>query len=163
MAGAQLSLAEALRRVGWNPRQLGTAVNVWLMAHGKPDLRIDPTAPYAWINKGFCPRPPIPSVVAMVVSEELGRPVRAADLWPGRIDQTVPSLSAADDVDGYRSVDEVIAALGDLADAGRTGQQHVLGATGADLTAAVLDACGWPCVGPVTARAMSEFSRPRWM
>jgi tetratricopeptide (TPR) repeat protein len=139
MAAGQLSLAEALRRVGWNPRQLGTAVNVWLMAHGKPDLRIDPTAPYAWVNKGFCPRTPIPSVVATVMSEELGRPVSAADLWPGRIDEPVPSLSAADDLDGYRSVDEAMGALGDLADAGRSGQQHVLGATGADLTAAVLD------------------------
>jgi len=46
MAAAQLSLAEALRRAGWNPRQPGVAINVWLTAHGKSNLRIDSAPKY---------------------------------------------------------------------------------------------------------------------
>jgi len=66
------------------PRQLVLAINARLSAQGRDRLRLDLTAGYSWVGKGFVPRAPVPDIAAAALSERLGYPVTAADLWPGR-------------------------------------------------------------------------------
>jgi len=139
MIATPVPLADALRRAGWGPRQLACAINVWLSAHGKPQARIDPTAPYAWVRRGYRPRTPIPWVAATVLSDELGELVTVEQLWPGRGDGTGRAVSAAHGLDQVHTMDETVQALADLAATGPSGHSTVVGANGADLTAAVLD------------------------
>src|SRR5215813_482386 len=130
MPAPPASLAEALHHVGWNPRQLAVAINAWLVERGKSHLRIDPTAPYSWRSKGFCPRPPIPAVAATVLSAELGYPVTVGQLWPGRAAAGPFAVSAADGLDGYVTLDDVTAALNDLTVSSHAGGDEIVGATG---------------------------------
>lgn len=131
-------LADRLREVGWGARDLARAVNEWLSTRGRDRLRLDPTAPYAWLRKGYCPRPPIPTAVAAVLSQELGRPIGAADLWPGKAeDRSV--RTAAEDLREIRTVAGSLQALADLGATGAPGAEGLVAASGADLAAAVAD------------------------
>ncbi|MBB5829532.1 hypothetical protein [Micromonospora carbonacea] len=84
MVHTPISLADALRLAEWGPRQLVNAINGHLSRQGRDKYRLDPTAAYSWLRRGFRPRPPIPDVAAAVLSEQLGFAVTAAQLWPGR-------------------------------------------------------------------------------
>src|SRR5215470_13399518 len=100
MGDAGVPLADLLRLAEWGPRQLVTAINSRLSAQGRERLRLDPTAGYSWVQRGYRPRPPIPDVVAAVLSERLGYLVTATELWPGRRDAGDLAQSAIDGLDG---------------------------------------------------------------
>src|SRR5215831_20724205 len=104
-------LADLLRLAEWSSRQLVTAINARLSAQGRERLRLDPTAGYSWVSKGFVPRPPIPDVVAAVLSERLGYPVTVADLWPGSQQPGGLAQSAAGGLDTITSVGGLIGEL----------------------------------------------------
>src|SRR5579859_3889741 len=108
MADAEVPLAGLLRLAEWGPRQLVTAINARLSSQGRERLRLDPTAGYSWVRRGFRPRPPIPEVAAAVLTERLGYSVTVAQLWPGRREPTGLACSATGQLDGLANIDDLI-------------------------------------------------------
>lgn len=153
MADGPVSLAEALRLAGWGPRQLVVAINSRLSSQGREKFRLDPTAAYSWLRRGYCPRPPIPDVVAAVLSEQVGYPVTAAQLWPGRAGPDAAVRAAADGLGGIACVDDVLGELAKMTAAEAGGR--VAGASGADLAAVVNQAPG--LMKPAGHRAGREY------
>ncbi len=139
MEEAGLPLADLLRLAEWSPRQLVTAINSRLSSQGRERLRLDPTAGYSWVRRGFRPRPPIPDVAAAVLTERLGYTVTVAQLWPGRPGPAAPVRSAADELESVAGIDALVRELGQLGTTAITPQSPIVEATGADLAAAVLD------------------------
>jgi hypothetical protein len=133
------SLADLLRLAEWGPRQLVIAINSRLSSQGRERLRLDPTAGYSWVKRGFRPRPPIPDVAAAVLTERLGYTVTAAQLWPGRHQAGERMRSATSELDGVATIDDLAIQLSQLAATAATPQSPIAEASGADLTAAVLD------------------------
>jgi hypothetical protein len=72
-------LAAMLAELGWSPRVLARRIN---RIHGVGTVA--ETSPYHWRDYGRVPRPPLPALVAWVLSRELGRPVSVAELWHGK-------------------------------------------------------------------------------
>jgi len=132
-------LTDLLRLAEWGPRQLVTAINTRLSSQGRDRLRLDPTAGYSWVRRGFRPRPPIPDVAAAVLTERLGYTVTAAQVWPGYRDPVSLTHSATSQLDSAASVDGLLRELGQLGMTAATPQSPVAEASGTDLTAAVLD------------------------
>jgi hypothetical protein len=132
-------LADMLRLAEWSPRQLVIAINSRLSSQGRERLRLDPTAGYSWVRRGFRPRAPIPDVAVAVLTERLGYPVTVAQLWPGRQEPGMPTRSAASELDGADGIDGLLHELSQLGEIAVTPQSPIADATGADLTAAVLD------------------------
>ena len=139
MSEARMSLAELLRLADWGPRQLVTAINSRLSSQGRDRLRLDPTAGYAWVRRGFRPRVPIPDIAAAVLTDRLGFTVTPAQLWPGRREPGGLQRSAADDLDGVTHIDDFARELNQLSTIAATPQSPIAEASGADLNAAVLD------------------------
>jgi hypothetical protein len=128
-----------LRLAEWSPRQLVTAINSRLSSQGRDRLRLDPTAGYSWVRRGFRPRPPIPDIVAAVLTERLGYTVTVAELWPGRPGAGGPMRTATGDLDGIAGVDDLMRELSQLGTTAATPQSPIAEASGADLAAVVLD------------------------
>ena len=139
MGDAEVPLADMLRLAEWGPRQLVTAINSRLSSQGRNRLRLDPTAGYSWVRRGFRPRPPIPDVAAAVLTERLGYTVTAAQMWPGRPENGGPARSAAGELDHLTGIDALVRELSQLGTTAATPQSPIAEATGADLAAAVLD------------------------
>jgi hypothetical protein len=139
MAEGDGALADLLRLAEWGPRQLVTAINARLSSQGRDRLRLDPTAGYSWVRRGFRPRPPIPGIAAAVLTERLGYTVTAAQLWPGRQEPRGPVRTATSELDRIADMDSLLRELGQLAVTASTPQSPIAEASGADLTAAVLD------------------------
>lgn len=139
MGDKESPLADLLRLAEWSPRQLVTAINSRLSSQGRERLRLDPTAGYSWVRRGFRPRPPIPDVATAVLSERLGYTVTAAQLWPGRQELRGPQRSATDRLDSVVDIDGLLHELSQLTATAATPQSPIAEASGADLTAAVLD------------------------
>jgi len=133
------SLTDFLRLAEWGPRQLVIAINSRLSSQGRERLRLDPTAGYSWVKRGFQPRLPIPDVAAAVLTERLGYTVTAAQLWPGRHETGAHMRSATSELDSVASIDDLARELSQLAATAATPQSPIAEACGADLTAAVLD------------------------
>jgi len=133
------SLADFLRLAEWGPRQLVIAINSRLSSQGRERLRLDPTAGYSWVKRGFQPRLPIPDVAAAVLTERLGYTVTAAQLWPGRHEAGGHTPSATSELDSVASIDDLARELSQLAATAATPQSPIAEASGIDLTAAVLD------------------------
>lgn len=131
------ALASALDRAGLNPRQLATEINRWLDGRDLGDRRIDVTAPYSWVRRGYKPYAPIPSIAAAVLSERLGSPITVDELWPDHRPTGPGSLAAADGLGGFETMDASLAALNDLAALSAASNTNVTAANGVDLTAAV--------------------------
>jgi hypothetical protein len=74
-----------------------------------------------------------------VLTERLGYTVTVAQLWPGRPESGSLVRSAASGLDELTSVDDLIRALSQLGTAAATPRSPIAGASGADLTAVVLD------------------------
>ncbi|WP_432824747.1 hypothetical protein [Dactylosporangium sp. CA-092794] len=132
------ALADLLRLADWGPRQLVNAINTRLSSQGRDRLRLDPTAGYSWIQRGFRPRPPIPDVAAAVLTDRLGFTVTVEQLWPGR-GPAHGGRSAATGLDTVTHLDDLVRELSELATTSPTPRSPVDDASGADLTAAVLD------------------------
>jgi hypothetical protein len=137
MGEPRKDLAELLRLAEWGPRQLVTAINTRLSSQGRDRLRVDPTAAYPWLRRGFRPRPPIPDLAAAVLTERLGFTVTAAAIWPGR--DAPAQRNAASGLDAITHVDDLVQELTALTTTAATPQSPIVEASGADLTAAVLD------------------------
>jgi hypothetical protein len=58
MTDGPAPLADLLRLAEWGPRQLVNAINTRLSSQGRQRLRLDPTAGYAWVQRGYRPRAP---------------------------------------------------------------------------------------------------------
>src|SRR2546423_2494904 len=114
MVEVPVSLAQVLRLAGWGPRQLVTAINSQLSSQGRDKYRLDPTAAYPWVKRGYCPRSPIPEIAAAVLSEQLGYLVTVSQLWPGREEPGEADHTAADDLDRITCVDDLLRQLTDL-------------------------------------------------
>jgi hypothetical protein len=71
-------LASLLTELGWSPRALARRIN---RAFGVGTVA--ETAPYHWRDAGRVPRPPLPKLTALVLSQEVGRPIAVSDLWQG--------------------------------------------------------------------------------
>jgi len=132
-------LAELLRLADWGPRQLVAAINSQLSSQGRDRLRLDPTAGYPWVRRGFRPRAPIPDVAAAVLTERLGYLVTPAQLWPGRQDHSEGAYAATSGLDRIRDVDDLVGQLSHLGVVAATPQSPIVEASGADLAATVLD------------------------
>ena len=139
MVEVPVSLAEVLRLAGWGPRQLVTAINSRLSSQGRGKYRLDPTAAYPWVKQGYRPRPPVPDIAAAVLSEHVGYLVTAAQLWPGRDGPRGIENTAADNFDTITCIDDLLRELNDLTTTATASGGRFVGASGADLTAAVLD------------------------
>ncbi|GIJ50785.1 hypothetical protein Val02_76710 [Virgisporangium aliadipatigenens] len=142
-------LAELLRRAEWSPRQLVAAINRSLSQNGRERLRLDPTAAYPWIRRGYRPRPPIPAIAAGVLSARLGCPITEADLWPAHRDRGLPARGAAEKLDG-----DVLTALDDLVVLAAAPAAPIVEASGRDLLTAVRDrsTAGSPIPSPRAGR-----------
>lgn len=134
MGAGPVSLAEALALAGWGPRDLVAAINDRLT---DPSRRLDPTAAYSWIRRGYLPYEPIPSVVASVLSQRLGYPVTVEQLWPDRAHRGQPTLPATAGLDQLQTVDDALEAVDELTAWGIAGRHRVVGAGGPDLLAVV--------------------------
>lgn len=132
MGAGPVSLVEALALVGWGPRDLVAAINDRLT---DPARRLDPTAAYSWIRRGYLPYEPIPSIVASVLSQQLGYPVSVEQLWPDRTHRGRPNLTAVTGLDQLHTVSDVLESIDELTAWGIAGRHRVVGAGGPDLLA----------------------------
>lgn len=128
------SLADALDLAGWGPRDLVAAINDRL---ADPARRLDPTAAYSWVRRGYVPYEPVPSVAASVLSQRLGYPVGVDHLWPDRARRYRKQIDAVSALDRISTVDGFVEATEELTALGIVGQHHVVGANGSDLLAVV--------------------------
>src|SRR5947209_9584723 len=111
---APVPLAELLRLADWGPRQFVAAINARLSSQGRDRLRLDLTAGYSWVQRGFRPRPPIPDVAAAVLTDRLGYAVGVDKLWPGRVRAVSMHRSAAAGLDAVTHVDDLMRELSQL-------------------------------------------------
>ncbi|HZX08044.1 transcriptional regulator [Kribbella sp.] len=72
-------LDDLLRELSWSPRVLARRLNREFGAG-----TVAETAPYHWRDSGGVPRPPLPALVAHLLSCELGRLVTVGELWQRR-------------------------------------------------------------------------------
>ncbi|MFD0583085.1 hypothetical protein [Dactylosporangium darangshiense] len=138
MSDTPAALADLLRLAEWGPRQLVNAINARLSSQGRERLRLDPTAGYSWVRRGFRPRPPIPDVAAAVLTDRLGFTVTVEQLWPSH-GPAQSRRSAATGLDSVSHLDDLVRELSQLATTSTTPRSPIEEASGADLTAAVLD------------------------
>jgi hypothetical protein len=137
--GEQSALGELLGLAEWGPRQLVGAVNARLVGQGREQLRLDPTAGYSWVRHGFRPRPPVPDLVAAVLTERLGYSVTVAQVWPDHPASGAVARSATAGLDGIASADDLVRELRELAAVGATPHCPVGEAGGGDLAAVVVE------------------------
>jgi hypothetical protein len=137
--GEESPLGELLGLAEWGPRQLVGAVNARLAGQGRERLRLDPTAGYSWVRRGFRPRPPVPDVVAAVLTERLGYSVTTAQLWPGGRGGGSRLLGATSGLDAVAGVDDLVRELRELAVTAATPGSPVGEASGADLAVVVVE------------------------
>jgi hypothetical protein len=132
-------LAELLGRLGWSGRRLVREINAWLARHDQRHLQIHQTSAYHWLKRGLVPRPPIPSIVAAVLSQELGELITVEQLWPGRglVDRsTSPS---ADGLGDLRSTEDAVRSLLELNGLANEDRRLMASAPGHQLHRAALE------------------------
>jgi hypothetical protein len=76
-------LRTLLAELDWSPNQLANAVNGLL----GPSYLARSTVS-EWLHQDRVPRPPLPTVVAHLISDTLGREIRLDELWSGRAQPT---------------------------------------------------------------------------
>ncbi len=72
-------LGALLAELGWSPSQVANAVNGLL----RPGYVARSTVS-EWLHLDRVPRPPLPTMVAHLISDALGREIRLEELWSGR-------------------------------------------------------------------------------
>jgi hypothetical protein len=77
-------LADLFALTGWSKGELARLVNRQAAAGGHPQLATDTSRVRRWIETGESPREPVPSVLAALFTERLGRVVTIEDLGFGR-------------------------------------------------------------------------------
>lgn len=160
MAGEALSAY--LQRAGWGPRELARMVNTRLKRMIDPRRQIPQTAPYQWLKHGYCPYPPVPEVVAEVLSERLGQPITAEMLWPNRAPAASIPLSAGDGLAGPWAPHGVVRRLDELTHASHIERCRIRPAAGLGLVTLTLDGLRIPCI-PLQAALDGERVLPPMM
>jgi len=85
-------LAGVLTELGWAPEVLARRLNGFAALHGRGE-QMHAKTPYKWLH-GVVPRSPWSALAVALLTEELGRPVTAAELgWRGVEVQAVSALS----------------------------------------------------------------------
>ncbi|MGH3770664.1 MAG: hypothetical protein ACRDRW_04580 [Pseudonocardiaceae bacterium] len=85
MTDSTSTLAVVLTELGWKPEVLARRLNSAAALHGRSE-RVHAKTPYKWLH-GDQPRTPWPALTAALLTDELGRPLTAADLgWDGAIE-----------------------------------------------------------------------------
>jgi hypothetical protein len=77
-------LADLFALTGWSKGELARLVNRQAAAIGHPQLATDTSRVRRWIETGESPREPVPTVLAALFTERLGRVVTIEDLGFGR-------------------------------------------------------------------------------
>lgn len=77
-------LADLFALTGWSKGELARLVNRQAAATGHPQLATDTSRVRRWIETGESPREPVPTVLAALFTERLGRVVTIEDLGFGR-------------------------------------------------------------------------------
>ncbi|UED83186.1 carph-isopro domain-containing protein [Streptomyces profundus] len=86
-------LTGCLDELGWSPKALARKLNRVFGAG-----TVAESAPYHWRDAGSLPRSPLPMMAAYVLSQELGRPLTAAELWQGRVGNSSAFVPADTDL-----------------------------------------------------------------
>lgn len=108
MAGKSNSaLRQILGELGWSPYELARQVN----RHLPKDRQVHPTTAFAWRDRGTLPRPPLPAVIAGVLTEAYGMTVAVDQLWPKRVTPTAVWQPAVADMEADRWAPEATVAL----------------------------------------------------
>ncbi|MFD8076929.1 hypothetical protein ACFV3E_30235 [Streptomyces sp. NPDC059718] len=81
---ANTRLADLFALTGWSKGELARLVNRQAAAMGHPQLATDTSRVRRWIETGESPREPVPTVLAALFTERLGRVVTIEDLGFGR-------------------------------------------------------------------------------
>ncbi|WP_406262814.1 hypothetical protein OH779_09085 [Actinacidiphila glaucinigra] len=81
---ANTRLADLFALTGWSKGELARLVNRQAAAMGHPQLATDTSRVRRWIDTGESPREPVPTVLAALFTERLGRVVTIEDLGFGR-------------------------------------------------------------------------------
>ncbi|MDQ3274325.1 MAG: hypothetical protein M3Q39_04650 [Actinomycetota bacterium] len=86
------ALAVVLTELGWKPEVLARRLNSFAALQGRVE-RVHAKTPYKWL-RGDRPRPPWPALAAVLMTDELGRPITAADLgWGEDVVEVVSAIS----------------------------------------------------------------------
>ncbi|MCZ4603333.1 hypothetical protein O3S80_05990 [Streptomyces sp. Lzd4kr] len=67
-------LALALAQAGWNNSETARRLNRHAAHHGHLGIAVDRSRVSRWIRRGEKPRPPIPRLLAELLTEHLGQP-----------------------------------------------------------------------------------------
>ncbi|MGW3245634.1 DNA-binding protein NsdB [Streptomyces sp. NPDC001070] len=81
---ANTRLSDLFALTGWSKGELARLVNRQAAAMGHPQLATDTSRVRRWIETGESPREPVPTVLAALFTERLGRVVTIEDLGFGR-------------------------------------------------------------------------------
>ncbi|HEX3811768.1 MAG TPA: hypothetical protein VHX59_02910 [Mycobacteriales bacterium] len=122
-------LAGLLAELDWSPRTLTRRINR-LFGPGT----VGETAAYHWRDEGRVPRPPLPALVAWVLTRELGRPVTATQLWQGRAADSPLTVPATADLDAEWSRPATMNVLAQWLHAGLVDRRRFLAVSGTALT-----------------------------
>lgn len=76
-------LALALAQAGWNNSETARRLNQRALERGHPGLAVDRSRVSRWIRRGERPRPPVPELLAGLLTEHLGQPYTPALLGIG--------------------------------------------------------------------------------
>lgn len=124
-------LASLLAELGWSPRVLAGRINR-LFGTGT----VAATAPYHWRDAGRVPRPPLPTLTAWVLAQELGRPVTVAELWQGKASDVALIMAADADMNTPWSRSALLGILDDWVMSGLLDRRQFLATSGVALAAA---------------------------
>lgn len=78
MTDSTSALAAVLTELGWKPEVLARRLNNFAALHGRGE-QVHAKTPYKWL-RGDRPRSPWPTLIAALLTGELGRPLTTADL-----------------------------------------------------------------------------------
>ncbi len=124
------ALGELLASLGMSGDRFARRLNAAAETLGRPE-RLHPKTPYKWI-KGEIPRPPWRSLAALVLSQELSRPITVADLgWPPDDLECAPATAG---LQMPWTVAGTLRAVRAVADAGPIDRRQFLLLTGAAIT-----------------------------
>ncbi|MFE0629117.1 hypothetical protein ACFW3D_19425 [Streptomyces sp. NPDC058864] len=94
---ANTRLEDLFALTGWSKGELARLVNRQAAAMGHPQLATDTSRVRRWIETGESPREPVPTVLAALFTERLGRVVTIEDLGFGRHRRTGRKQSVSAD------------------------------------------------------------------
>lgn len=73
MRGPNYPLALALAQVGWNNNETARRINILALERGHRSVAVDRSRVSRWIRHGEKPRPPVPDLLAELLTEHLGQ------------------------------------------------------------------------------------------